>query len=232
MLRSVLPSRGFVWLALFMLSALVVGAGCVPATTAPPAGPDQGGAADPMPSDVEPSPGRVLAGPELPGHEVTASPEPPARASAGPSGQLAGVLEAHNRYRQKHCAPPLTWSEELARVAQDWADQLNKRGCAFEHRPDDRYGENLAFYAPASSADPDRVVAGWYDEVAKYDFKKAEFGFDTGHFTQVVWVRTTELGCGVTTCKNGAIWVCNYSPPGNFRRQFKANVLPTSCSRR
>jgi uncharacterized protein YkwD len=232
MLSSDLPSHGFVWLALFMSSAIVCGAGCGPTTTAPPAGPGQGGAAEPMRSDTQPSPGRVLAEPDLPGHEVAAEPEPPAPASAGPTGPLQGVLEAHNRYRQRHCAPPLTWSEELARVAQDWADQLKKRGCAFEHRPDDRYGENLAYFAPASAADADKVVSGWYDEVAKYDFKKAAFSFEAGHFTQVVWVRTREVGCGVTTCNNGAIWVCNYSPPGNFRRQFKDNVLPASCSKR
>lgn len=146
-------------------------------------------------------------------------------------GPAAAMLAAHNRYRRDHCAPPLRWSEKLARVAQTWADTLNKRGCVFEHSPDSRYGENLAFYSPPQSADASTVVSGWYKEIAKYNFKKPGFSFETGHFTQVVWKRTTELGCAMTTCNNAAIWVCNYNPPGNFRRQYRDNVAPSSCSR-
>ena len=44
-----------------------------------------------------------------------------------------------------------------------------------------------------------------------------------GHYTQVVWRNTTEIGCGVATCKEGAltwdIWICNYAPPGNIAGQ-------------
>ena len=44
----------------------------------------------------------------------------------------------------------------------------------------------------------------------------------TGHFTQVVWKSTTGLGCGFNAgCR---MYVCNYSPPGNFLGQFDANV--------
>ena len=51
----------------------------------------------------------------------------------------------------------------------------------------------------------------------------------TGHFTQVVWKSTTQLGCGLAVNRGNKIYgVCNYSPAGNVVNAgfFKANVLP------
>ena len=38
-----------------------------------------------------------------------------------------------------------------------------------------------------------------------------------GHFTQMVWKTTTEIGCAVGKRKDipGYIVVCRYNPPGN-----------------
>ena len=36
-------------------------------------------------------------------------------------------LDAHNKYRAKHQAPPLSWSEKLAQEAQQWAENLAER---------------------------------------------------------------------------------------------------------
>jgi hypothetical protein len=54
---------------------------------------------------------------------------------------------------------------------------------------------------------------------------------ETGHFTQVVWRQTTQLGCGVSTCRGMDIWVCEYDPPGNVQGHYRQNVLPASCQR-
>jgi pathogenesis-related protein 1 len=153
--------------------------------------------------------------------------EPSSRGSSGsaPSG-MDGILEAHNRHRAAHCAPPLAWSDELADVAQGWADQLAKRGCAFDHSSS-KYGENLA--AGSGSMAPDRAAELWYDERKHHDYKRGGFSMKTGHFTQLVWVGSQRLGCGTTTCKGKQIWVCNYDPPGNVQGQFATNVLPTTC---
>lgn len=63
------------------------------------------------------------------------------------------------------------------------------------HRPNNDYGENLY---QIINRDPtaDDAVKGWYDEIAKYKYSKPGFSPATGHFTQVVWLDTTEMGAG------------------------------------
>jgi pathogenesis-related protein 1 len=37
-----------------------------------------------------------------------------------------------------------------------------------------------------------------------------------GHYTQVVWKNSMEVGGGMAICDNKSqVWVCNYNPPGN-----------------
>lgn len=139
------------------------------------------------------------------------------------------MLEAHNQFRERHCAPPVTWSADVAAAAQRWADTLNAKGCLFGHDNDTPYGENLAFFRPVGRVDGPNVVAQWYGEVDIYNFDRPGFSMETGHFTQLVWTDTTELGCGVTSCGGGEIWVCRYNPPGNYRGQYGTRVLPDTC---
>ena len=49
----------------------------------------------------------------------------------------------------------------------------------------------------------------------------------TGHFTQLVWTSTKEIGVGVAKGPKGN-WVvcCNYSPPGNYSGMYAECVLP------
>ena len=65
----------------------------------------------------------------------------------------------------------------------------------------------------------------WYDEIKDYDFKKPGFSSATGHFTQVVWVDSVELGVGKATAPNGMQFVvARYYPPGNILGRFPDNV--------
>lgn len=132
----------------------------------------------------------------------------------------AALLAAHNGYRARHGASPLTWSPVLATAAQVWADQ-----CKLSHDPArSGWGENLA-WGTKMAAD---TVAMWYREVTKYDFAKPGFAPATAHFTQLVWKGTTQLGCGMALGCPGAFgggyWVCRYAPPGNVRGRFPENV--------
>jgi uncharacterized protein YkwD len=231
----------------FLLSPvpLVLAIACGPIYPNPPAGQQQGqppmqaqqsgppgGAADPWSaqpvssSTPAPAPPARPAAPEAPGHSAGNS------AAAKPAGALPddmqALLDAHNRVRAKHCAAPLTWSPKLAAVAQGWANALRDQGCKFGHKPNNKYGENLAG-GTSGTLDGGDVLGMWYDEVKLYAFPNGGFSMETGHFTQVVWRDTRQLGCARSTCKGMDLWVCEYDPPGNVQGQYRQQVLPTSC---
>ena len=71
------------------------------------------------------------------------------------------------------------------------------------------------------------AVQGWYDEISMHQYGTESFSMSTGHFTQVVWKESIELGMAKATSINGqTIVVANYSPPGNYAGKFTRNVLP------
>jgi pathogenesis-related protein 1 len=141
------------------------------------------------------------------------------------------LVDAHNAHRAKHCAGPLTWSPKLAQAAQRWADSLKAQGCKFGHSPRNAYGENLAA-GTSGTLDGRAVTDMWYDEVRLYRFPDGGFSMQTGHFTQVVWRETTQIGCGVATCNGMDIYVCEYDPPGNMDTMYRQNVLAAGSCRR
>ena len=146
---------------------------------------------------------------------------------------VQAIVESHNRFRAKHCAPPLKWSKRVASKAQSWADKLKKKGCSLVHSGNPSLGENIYFGGPPGTIDLKTAVDTWYEEVKKYNFKSPGFSADTGHFTQVVWRDSREIGCGAATCPEGDILVCNYSPGGNVQGQYKDNVLrATACAKK
>jgi uncharacterized protein YkwD len=197
-----------------LFTVLLAFAACGPAQRSEPQAPAPTSAPAPAPDLVE-APAPVVAVPA---------------AATRPKGVAQVLVAEHNRYRAKHCAPPLAWSPELAAVAQKWADALKAKGCMFGHSNNSKYGENLA--AGTTGAMPaEAVVAMWYDEVAKYSFKRPGFSMETGHFTQLVWTDTRSLGCGMAQCNGMDVWVCNYDPPGNWDGQYPEHVLPTSCKK-
>jgi hypothetical protein len=171
------------------------------------------------------APGALVADEDDPG----AGPAivPGAAGQDAPRGDAAAWVEAHNRFRSRHCAAALTWSAKLAEVAQRWARALRDRGCQFGHSGG-TYGENLAA-GTKGTLDPGSVVKMWYDEIAQYRFPDGGFSMETGHFTQVVWRGTQRVGCGHSQCKGMDIYVCEYDPPGNWEGQYRDNVRPRGC---
>ena len=66
----------------------------------------------------------------------------------------------------------------------------------------------------------------WYDEIKKYNFRNPGFASGTGHFTQVVWVASKEVGIAKATSKTGKHFVvARYYPAGNVIGHFPENVL-------
>jgi pathogenesis-related protein 1 len=140
-----------------------------------------------------------------------------ATAQTTPADALSrDMLAAHNRVRASVGVPPLKWSEELAAVARQWAEQLLVTG-KFAHRPKPQYGENL-FEIRGAHATPAQVVAEWAVEAREYDAtqNKCRSLAVCGHYTQVVWRGTKQVGCGVARRQGREVWVCNYDPPGNW----------------
>lgn len=157
---------------------------------------------------------------------------------AGPSSaQDTGVdamcmEEEHNTLRAAVGAPKLRWSKPLARQAATWATTLKKSGCAMRHSRG-KLGENLYWAsarmttaknktrsAPQAITEKD-VAAAWASEKAWYSRASnscnAPPGKSCGHYTQMVWAKTKEIGCAKAVCDdNSQIWVCNYAPAGNF----------------
>lgn len=136
-------------------------------------------------------------------------PEPP---------PLTGLTARHNHYRAEFGLPPLVWSPRLATHALEWAHELVRRGCLLEHRPDQRYGENL-FWSLGKHRTAQEVVDSWASGRAHYDFERHQCapGQSCGHYTQIIWEDTREVGGGVAYAEGfQEIWVCNYDPPGNW----------------
>lgn len=137
-------------------------------------------------------------------------------------------LNTHNTYRAAHSAPALKLSTELCAEAQRWADHLLQRNTMMHSSTSD--GENI--YCSSSSA-PIKLtgreaVDSWYSEVKYYNWNQPGYSSKTGHFTQVVWKDSTEVGVGMATTGKKVFVVGQYRPAGNTTNPgyFQRNVLP------
>lgn len=138
------------------------------------------------------------------------------------------MLRAHNNVRLDHGLSPFTWSNKLAVSAQGWSDKLKTESCKMRHDQNTPYGENIYWESLIGggvdvmiSTDQDPVI-WWANEEKFYNYDKntCRPGEQCGHYTQIVWADTTEVGCGVSSCIVGEerrdLWVCRYNPPGNY----------------
>jgi uncharacterized protein YkwD len=124
------------------------------------------------------------------------------------------MLVAHNEIRARVDVSPLRWSDRLAAHAQEWASHLiDERG--FHHRQHPVFGENI-YEITGGRATPDRVVGDWAAEVSDYSYRSNTCRGVCGHYTQVIWSGTREVGCAVARDPDREVWVCNYNPPGNW----------------
>ncbi|XP_030384505.1 Golgi-associated plant pathogenesis-related protein 1-like [Scaptodrosophila lebanonensis] len=134
------------------------------------------------------------------------------------------VLDAHNAYRKDHGAPPLRLNQEVSKIATQWAEHLLSNN-TMQHRPNNRYGENI-YWASGGNLTGTDAVRSWYNEINQYSWRRPSFQTKTGHFTQVVWKASRELGVGFARRGNTIYVVCNYDPPGNYANMFQQNVAP------
>ncbi|QKR99135.1 SCP-like extracellular [Sphingomonas sp. CL5.1] len=133
------------------------------------------------------------------------------------------LLARHNRERVSMGIAPLRWDGRLAASAQGWADHLAATG-RFEHAPErqnDPQGENL-WAGTRGAFTLERMVDAWIRE--KRYFTPGLFPNnsatgdvdDIGHYTQLMWRDTGEVGCALARGKVEDVLVCRYSDAGNY----------------
>ncbi len=135
------------------------------------------------------------------------------------------VLDLHNKIRADLGIPPLTWSTDVAAFAQQWADSLaNFNDCNIKHHSNELgYGENIFGGSSADLFKGIDAANSWYQEKEKYTYSRLGEGnwFETGHYTQMIWKTTTQVGLGMATCPSGGVVVVgNYSPAGNISGDY------------
>lgn len=136
----------------------------------------------------------------------------------------ARVLAIHNRERQTVGVPALAWDETLAASSRQRAREMAHTG-SFGHAPTgpaglDGPGENL-WAGTADAYSPEEMVGLWVEERA--DFKHGTFPHVSksarlervGHYTQLIWKRTTRVGCAKAGNDREEFLVCRYSTSGN-----------------
>ncbi|XP_017288783.1 cysteine-rich venom protein isoform X2 [Kryptolebias marmoratus] len=150
----------------------------------------------------------------------------------------AEIEDVHNAFRRA-VEPPaadmlkMTYSEELAVSAQAWVDR-----CILSHGPRstrllDGYelGENLYFSSSPSSWT--EVISTWHAEKSHYLYPDVSTnGQPIGHYTQVVWSGSYQVGCGVTRCPDDIYFYgCHYKRAGNFKTwtPYKVGQPCASC---
>jgi hypothetical protein len=133
------------------------------------------------------------------------------------------ILAAQNAEREALGVAPLHWDPALAASAQRWADHLAQTG-RFEHAPENTdapEGENL-WAGTKGYFSPEAMVHAWIAE--KRLFRPGRFPdnsvtgrpSDVGHYTQVIWRTTGQVGCAHAQSRNEDILVCRYNEAGNW----------------
>lgn len=150
--------------------------------------------------------------------------------------QAKEMVKYHNEARSEGRIrnPEVKWSNKIARYAQQRADSIAAaRQYPPRHLPPGQnpYGENLAAGKAAGTV---QSVASLYrkwkeDEINAFRQLGAPRIFNNqaysnfqavGHYTQMIWQNTSEIGAGVASWREGewtvTVVVCCYGPKGNI----------------
>ncbi|CAG8104008.1 unnamed protein product [Penicillium salamii] len=102
------------------------------------------------------------------------------------------TLDVTNDYRTQHSAKPLVWNDTLAEYSKKWAE-----ACIWKHSNFPSYGENIAYgFTNVTGA-----IKAFGDERDLYNFTlPTGFTHETGHFTQLVWQGSRQMGCAAFDC--------------------------------
>jgi len=158
--------------------------------------------------------------------------------------QKQEFVDVHNSWRAKASGTAMKkmkWNNDLAKFAEKVASR-----CRFSHSSGDErknlagfsyVGENL--YATTGTAKPSDVVNNWSNEIQDYNLatNQCRAGKECGHYTQVVWASTSDIGCAVAKCNPiqgwlaGQVVFCDYGPGGNIngQRPYEKGAAGSKC---
>ncbi len=133
------------------------------------------------------------------------------------------MLAVHNAERERLRLPRLKWNRNLEREAGQWARVLSRNGMLQHADQGSRNstGENL-WMGTAGGWQVEAMVGMFIDERKHYrhatfpNISRTGNWADVGHYTQIVWRDTQEVGCAVVTGRGNDVLVCRYWPAGNI----------------
>lgn len=134
----------------------------------------------------------------------------------------ARALRIHNEERRRLGLPPLKWNIHLEEEAGQWARVLSRQGTLQHADRGTRNGTGENLWMGTAGAWPvETMVEMFVDE--RKDYRHGKFPnisrtgnwADVGHYSQVVWRDTKEVGCAVVTARGNDVLVCRYWPAGN-----------------
>jgi hypothetical protein len=148
----------------------------------------------------------------------------------GEPANLAGITLYHNQVRAAVQTttplPPMQWDPALAAYAAQWAAMCKDGGDSvnglIDHNPNRQnvagysyIGENI--FGGGGPATAKQAVDSWASEKANFTYPTGCSGI-CGHYTQIVWRTSTNVGCALQVCPGlayGNTIVCDYGPGGN-----------------
>ena len=170
---------------------------------------------------------RLLAGLLFASGVTGASAEQPRRSAVAPVDPFSQrVLTEHNRERDRAGVPRLEWNRRLARDAEAWAQKLAGEGWLrhASQAENGGAGENL-WMGSAGYYAPETMISAFLEERSLYrpgtfpNVSRTGNWQDVGHYTQIVWRDTREVGCAVASDGREDFLVCRYWPSGNWMGQ-------------
>ncbi len=164
----------------------------------------------------------VLAAPASAGDRGASDSYSPNGAASASVRSANPLLESHNVERVRLGLPPLAWSSRLAGEAADYAAELAARGELRHSTAAGRSGHGENLWMGTSGAWDAAGMIDMFLEERRY-FRAAPFPdvsltgnwLDVGHYSQIVWRETREVGCATKTSRGMDILVCRYFPAGN-----------------
>jgi len=134
----------------------------------------------------------------------------------------------------------IKWNDQLAQFAEAAAAK-----CSFDHTPPPMrqnvagfgyIGENI--YVNTAKTSFKDAIDSWGSEEKDYDLTSNTCRAMCGHYTQITWSKTSEVGCAVSKCANvegfghgGYLIFCNYGHGGNMQgeKPFERGTVGSKC---